>query len=666
MGSEGSGGSVRGRVLALLGDGAPRSTSEIAVQLGLDAGSVLWACYDLFRFGRVLKSEGSSGTLGVERDGVARRFGDFSFLTAPDGVNEVVVQKVRYLRHTENGSSAHLNGGGYETCQGRVMRLLLDQTPRSTKQIASQLGLTQERTYNALFELFEKGALLRTEKPHVPASQKKWQRQARYHLWTVRLREEKERHVNGEKYRVYGKRNGRSLSKTILEYVKTRLRDRATFSTELKKELEQEWGKPISQTMIMCTLRRRRDPEVYIGGYQGPTRMTAFERGFAVTWINPNLPRIEALKQAQARTDQLVRCEATSSPLFQRVHITYDLATRLSLKRDITSSIQIMSELGCTRHQLELTLRKTMEFYSSIKRLSIFGDDQGNYGYVHLYNSEVLAPDDLQAAVKAKEQYIMKVKSSDERKGHALEGVAWWALERFKGARFETQQHRTEGMHPNRHTLHLTRPVRRRKHNAEIDGYWKSREPGLLSNNEHIRNVLEIKFSLISPKDLEDFVDVVKYSDEFGVDAKDGRIIQNGVVLWMVGAAIDNKAHIRVGNEYLTVATYAGRLGIKFIPISQINDQLRKRGWEKASVKAICKIAKDANEAMTVLDEVWKHPKNAQKILERYREQNKAILEQERLLEERMAKRRQSKTILDENEENPEEGKVGKIDVAAL
>ena len=55
--------------------------------------------------------------------------------------------------------------------------------------------------------------------------------------------------------------------------------------------------------------------------------------------------------------------------------------------------------------------------------------------------------------------------------------------------------------------------------------------------------------------------------------------------------------------------------------------------------------------------EIWGHPKKAKEILVRYAEQNKSILEQERMLELRMKKSRLSKTILDveESEDGGEE-----------
>ena len=57
---------------------------------------------------------------------------------------------------------------------------------------------------------------------------------------------------------------------------------------------------------------------------------------------------------------------------------------------------------------------------------------------------------------------------------------------------------------------------------------------------------------------------------------------------------------------------------------------------------------------MGALDEIWAHPKKAKEILAKYAEQNKAILEQERMLEARMKKSRLSKTILDVDENESE------------
>lgn len=632
--------------------------SDVAAELGLGVSSVLWTLYDLHRHGLVFRSTKPVGVLSLRLGRRDVHLNESAYcLAASDGGEGIFVRGVRYVKwkHRKDGGS---NSRADGTIQSRIMRLLSDGTPRSIRKIAGDLNLSEESTYNAVYLIYKRGAILRSANPRVEGGRNEFGvTEPVRHSWTLRRQGEKDCAVKAETFIGYKPREGKSLSQRIIEYVRQHLCERAAFTTDVRRDLEKRLGRRIIQSMVMYALSKQRHREVYVRGYQGAERMTPFEQGFAVTWIDPNLPREQALAEAKERTDNLLQDEQTSSPLFQRVHSIFDIVTDISLKRDIASQIYIMSELGCSRHQLELALEKTMEFYPAIKRVSIFGDERGNYGYPHYYHDGILRPDDLQAAVKAKERYLAEVKTSDERKGHALEGVVWWSLEKFRCARFVQQKHRTIGMHPYRHTLHLIKPVRRRKKSAEIDGVWESRESGTLCTHEKVTNVLETKFSLVRKEDLEDFVEIVKWSKQFGADERHGRIIRNGIVLWLAGGAIDTKATIPVGSDCLTVAQYAARLGIKFIPTSEINAQLQKHGWEKANVNDICRTAKDANEAMVILDEIWKQPKNAKEILAKYKEQNRSILEQERMLEARIKKARLSKTILDveENEHGASE-----------
>lgn len=176
---------------------------------------------------------------------------------------------------------------------------------------------------------------------------------------------------------------------------------------------------------------------------------------------------------------------------------------------------------------------------------------------------------------------LLKVKTSDERKGHALEGIVWWSLRKFEGARFVPQQHpNNEGMHPYRRTVYLTKPVGRRKRCAEIDGVWESTESALLHKDRNITNLLEVKYTLIRKDDVKDFVDIARFSKEYGASDRETRVVKNGVIVWMAGEAMDNNASILIGSEYLTVASYVRRLGIKFVPMSTLNCRFSERGWE--------------------------------------------------------------------------------------
>ena len=159
-------------------------------------------------------------------------------------------------------------------------------------------------------------------------------------------RMERGKHFNsGQKYVAYRRREGKSLYQTIVSYVREELRDKAAFTTTVRIDLEKRLGIRMSQSMIMSVVDRYRR-EVYVRGYQSPHRMTPFEQGFAVTWLDPNLPREQALTEAKERTDRLLQGEQTTSPLFQRVHSIFDIVTDVGLKRDIASQIYILWNLG--------------------------------------------------------------------------------------------------------------------------------------------------------------------------------------------------------------------------------------------------------------------------------------------------------------------------------
>ena len=66
---------------------------------------------------------------------------------------------------------------------------------------------------------------------------------------------------------------------------------------------------------------------------------------------------------------------------------------------------------------------------------------------------------------------------------------------------------------------------------------------------------------------------------------------------------------------------------------------------------------------MDILDQIWAHPKEAKGIISKHTEQNKSILEQERMLELRMKKTRLSKTILDIDESENEAAEQGNLAV---
>jgi hypothetical protein len=123
-----------------------------------------------------------------------------------------------------------------------------------------------------------------------------------------------------------------------------------------------------------------------------------------------------------------------------------------------------------------------------------------------------MSQEDLQAAIKMKENYIRIVKGRDNRIGHNWEAIPEWFIDKFTtGARFWTQKHRTEGIDPRRITIHLIKPVGGRRNNAEVDRVWEV-TPGIFANP--ITYVLECKWGLIQKRSLDDFFEILRWSKE--------------------------------------------------------------------------------------------------------------------------------------------------------
>jgi hypothetical protein len=80
------------------------------------------------------------------------------------GADCVVARGVRYVKwkHRDDGGQSRKADG---TIQSRIMRLLSDGAPRSIRRIAGDLHLGEESTYNAVYLLYKRDAILRSAKP---------------------------------------------------------------------------------------------------------------------------------------------------------------------------------------------------------------------------------------------------------------------------------------------------------------------------------------------------------------------------------------------------------------------------------------------------------------------------------------------------------------------
>ena len=622
-------------VLKILESGEPRSTVQLALASGLPVKTVYHALYRLWYMGRLLRSSKSAGRVQLPDCGYSDR-PDYRYLLRRDDENGRIVRGIQYVADAEIAHVFRSKPAGVmrNSTIGRIMAALSDHSPISFRQLAQELSIRETKLSSALYDLYRTRRIVHSEK-----------RPIRYAIMTSPI---------GKGFVAYKRHEGKSKRQRILEWISKNLQNKAVFTVDLRQALLRE-GVELSQSQIMDTLREREWAQngaaVYVRGYQQGHRQSPFAKGYAITALDNTGPMDTALAEAVERTERLLKNQPTKSPVLDNAQKTYHIITDLSLRKDIASTYYVQDRLGVNGHRLERVLEKTMELYPNIKKVSVFGNELGDYGYPHYYNTDHITKEHLAAAVKAKESYIIREKSGDHRRGHSLEGVIWRFLERALSARFLQQKHRTDGMHPYRHTIHLIRPIGQRKRNAELDGVWLSKETDMLGEEQQVTNILEVKYSLISKQDFEDYIEKVRWSKEYGADSKDTRIIKNGVILWLAGEIIDNTATIRVGNELLTVAAYARRLGIKFLKISDINHKLQQHGWTKASIKTICRVAKDADEAMQIFDQIWKAPTKAKDILGSYAERNRPILEKERILEDLNRKHRLGKTIFDTHED---------------
>jgi hypothetical protein len=182
-------------------------------------------------------------------------------------------------------------------------------------------------------------------------------------------------------------------------------------------------------------------------------------------------------------------------------------------------------------------------------------------------------------------------------------------------------------------TLKLLKPIGDRKQFAEVDRVWMVR-PSPISQS--ITYVLECKWGLIRRKDLEGFLNVIKWSYDFGVDTPEGRTIKQGIIGIFAGTAFNPEEKITIGNEHLSLAQYAARMNIQLPKAADLNEMLRQRGVEKdVTVQKICTRARNETEIRNTLTEVWSNPTTSKELLDQLANKNTALFEFERALEQK-------------------------------
>jgi hypothetical protein len=436
--------------------------------------------------------------------------------------------------------------------------------------------------------------------------------------------------VDGREFVKYAKehldvRGGGKVSKAqrILNFIEEN-RDRAFFSTEIASALK-KYGVKVRD--VMANVRRfEKKGLVYVRGYKQDDRQTPFRKGYLITWLDPEKPREEAIRGAIQRTNETLKDRASTSPIVERIHRIRDTILEHSQLRKLVGFPYLHNKLGCTEYEAEHALSRALQLYPDLKEIKLFN----NYRY---YYHVSMAEEDLQAALAMKQNFIRMTKGRDNRVGHNWEAVAEWFIDKFTtGAKFWTQNHRTKGMDPRRITLHLIRGVGGRRRSAEVDRVWEV-TPGVFA--PPITYVLSCKWGLVSKEHVDDFLDVLRWSKEFGVDTPDGRQVKQGVVGVFAASAFNPRERVRLKDETtISLASYAARMQMQLLKAADFNEKLQEKGCPKGvTVQKVCKIAKNEEDVRELLDALWKEPEKGEEILAEARERNEEIYRFEKMLE---------------------------------
>ena len=415
---------------------------------------------------------------------------------------------------------------------------------------------------------------------------------------------------------------GKSKAKLILEFLKKNS-NQAFFSTDIVKRLS---SREVRVSDIMANARRwEHQGLVYIRGYRQDDRQTPFKEGYLLTWINQDEDRDEALKGAIERTSKALKNQSPTSPIIHRVHRIRDMIVEATTVRDLVSFDYLERKLECSDDQAEEAVRRALQLYQDIRELKLFSK------YRYFYHSSIPEAE-LKAAVEMKENYVRQTKGRSNRIGHNWEGCVEWFVDKFTtGAKFWSQAHRTDGMDPQRITVHLIRSVGDRKQNAELDRVWEVSPGPLLEPNTY---VLECKWGLVSKRDVDDFFNVLRWSKEFGVDTPDGRQAKQGVKGVFAGTAFNPKENVRLKDDkIISLAEYGARMNVQLLKAADLNQRIRHRGVPKdVSVQEICRMGRDEGQVRELLDRVWDDPKSAPELIAKASTSNTDIFEFEKYM----------------------------------
>jgi DNA-binding MarR family transcriptional regulator len=509
-----------------------------------------------------------------------------------------------------------------ELLSKRVMAFLVSKGVSSLRDVYDALEEEPNRVDECLRRLWKRGFILRTressfdfETSHKGRAGITGYTRAINHYGVNNGNELPANFVKYDERKKDGRsRDVESKAYGILNYLINN-KEKAFYSNDIVKELK------VKSCDIMANVRRfEKKGLVYVRGYQTHDGRSPFRKGFLLTFIDQDKPRDTAIREAFERTDKMLLENPTSNTIHERVRLIRD---QLLTTNEILSLSYFKSILHCDVDSAKRALRRARQLYSDIEQAKIF--DRFTYYYL-----KSMKPEDLKANIEMKKNYIRVRFGRDNRIGHNWEACAEWFIDKFtEGAEFVSQNHR-KNMDSRRITLHLLKQVGDRKQNAEVDRVWKV-TPGLFSPT--VTYVLECKWSIVTRKTLDDFLDVLKWSTDFGVDTESGRELKKGVVPVFAAGTYNPREKVLVNAEKITVAQHANRMNIKLLRPADFNEKLRDHGIDKRlTTQRMCRICRDEREIRELLNSIWKEPQKAQEHLTQISQMNDNVFLFEKLL----------------------------------
>lgn len=519
--------------------------------------------------------------------------------------------------------------------QRKIAALLADGVPRGTFEIGCEVGLSSKAVQLACVRAWESGLLLRSEKQFRGRLAQFRGRGGTvsndrgFYMYTLRPEGVDSLVIDSIKYVPFDEKylsgnapKGESKADRIIRFIEEN-KEKAVYSNEIFDSLK-ELG--IKKPDIMSVIRRHeKKGTLFVRGYRTEINQTPFTNDFLITWIDSSLPRERTIREAFQRTENALLEDSTSNVTGQRARAIRDQVLSDAQMKEITSIDILDGKLKINKTQLDYAVGRALQLYPDIKSIEIFG-------YKYLYYSS-LAREDLRAAIMLKEDWIRKAKGRDNRLGHNWEACVEWFIDKLTpGAQFMTQSHRAKGIDDKRIILHLTRPVGGRRNNAEIDRVWKVK-PSLFS--PEVTYALQSKWGIIMKRYLDDHLEVLRWSQEFGLDTEGGRDIQQGIIAIFAGTAFNPNDIIHIGENRITLAQYCQRMKIDLIKAADLNDTLQKRGVENfITVQKVCRLSMNEVEVRETLTKMWNQPEKARQFIVELAQKNQGIYEIERMLEE--------------------------------